>query len=34
MFGSAGGAGIREFFGVIANSIGVGGLPEILTVKP
>lgn len=34
MIGSACGAGICGFFGVMANSIGVGGLPGILTVKP
>lgn len=34
MIASACGAGICGFFGVMANSIGVGGLPGILTVKP
>ncbi|MCI6152224.1 PTS trehalose transporter subunit IIBC [Fusobacterium perfoetens] len=34
MIGSGCGAGICGFFGVMANSIGVGGLPGILTVKP
>ena len=34
MIGSACGSGICGFFGVMANSIGVGGLPGILTVKP
>lgn len=34
MIGSACGAAICGFFGVMANSIGVGGLPGILTVKP
>lgn len=34
MIGSAIGAGICGFFGVMANSIGVGGLPGILTIKP
>ena len=34
MIGSACGAGIAGAFGVMANSIGVGGIPGILTVKP
>lgn len=34
MIGSACGAGICGFFGIMANSIGVGGLPGILTIKP
>ena len=34
MIGSACGAGICGFFGIMANSVGVGGLPGILTVKP
>lgn len=34
MIGSACGASICGFFGIMANSIGVGGLPGILTVKP
>ena len=34
MIGSACGAGICGFFGVMANSVGVGGLPGILTIKP
>lgn len=34
MIGSACGAGVCGFFGIMANSIGVGGLPGILTIKP
>ncbi len=34
MIGSACGAGICGFFGIMANSVGVGGLPGILTIKP
>lgn len=34
MIGSACGAAICGFFGIMANSIGVGGLPGILTIKP
>lgn len=34
MIGSACGAGICGFFHIMANSIGVGGLPAFLTVKP
>lgn len=34
MIGSACGAGVCGFFGIMANSVGVGGLPGILTIKP
>lgn len=34
MIGSACGAGVCGFFHIMANSIGVGGLPAFLTVKP
>lgn len=34
MIGSACGAGVCGFFGIMANSVGVGGILGILTVKP
>lgn len=34
MIGSACGAGICGFFGIMANSVGVGGILGILTIKP
>lgn len=34
MIGSACGAGVCGFFGIMANSVGVGGILGILTIKP